>query len=84
MAAILKNGKILKNVKPYEIQNLKSNFIDLRHHLLSKCWVKNDFFHFFKMAAKAGMCLNLFLSKPYAKITRLISTKPSTNSLLGT
>ena len=54
------------------------NFIVLRHHLSSKFRVKKDFFHFFKMAAKAGMCLNLFLSKPYAQITMLISTKPST------
>ena len=84
MAAILKNGKILKNLKLFLKQNFKLNFLALRHHLLSKCRVKNDFFLFFKMAAKAGMCLTLFLSKPYAQITRLVSTKPSTNSLLST
>ena len=57
------------------------NFIVLRHHIPSKFQVKKDFF--FKMAAKAGMCLTSFLSKSYVKITRLISTKPSTNSRLG-
>ena len=39
---------------------------------------------FFKMAAKSGIGLAIFLSKPYAKTTRLMSTKPSTNSLLST
>ena len=80
-----KTGKFWKNVKTYEIQNLKLNFIVLRRHLLSKCRVKNDFFHFFQNGRQSRDESNfIYFCPSRARITKLISTKSSTNSLLST